>query len=333
MNAFHEAYKLADIVLNRSNLNLEFLTETYCPVALGKRNNGFLIPHHIAVPSLFARQYFTSLEMQDMRGLKLILSTLQKIREQFEIILSTVDDYSTFAYMADTFCPQGLSSFTFPIVEMRGGLTRREAYARQVTIAEYMALCGFKYVSSVFNHIIQIVLFGFPLTFEIAELFDLDAGAYLPSRLFEGAGDVLIGGMNIVSNFAPFEAYTTQDPALTDALTRFANTFSVDSRKRELVNIQSLMVNTSFLGPNSELVAALARSGMFDRKYASYNQYLTRNTGMIKLGYPLWSKIADGRRLNDNAKIKMSVDGFAGMESALSQSNYTGAELNVTMLF
>jgi hypothetical protein len=334
MSIYNLADEIARHILNAGDLDIDAITRQYTPNAIGSTSYGWTKPHPVSLPGPVASEYVNYCGL-NLDGIGEWVEIMRILRDKHKVDLNSLD-YNLFQIAAKNWLYCNTSAYYVPVITLSVSESRSKTNIRYVGMTEYMEIFKFTDVGLFFNHVIQIILFGFPFTtYYTDDVFKIQSAmAYFASRLFQGNGDLYV--MLSTGNRRQPSAFVNPDdldpePDLSEPLSNMSVGLSMSGiAKRQKMYIEmdkqairTLLNKGHFTNVNSELMTALARTNMFSLD-AEYEHYLKRSSPFSKASIELWYTITHA----GNPEPSQNAETFTAFESASSTNNYTGIERN-----
>jgi hypothetical protein len=228
------------------------LSRLYTPFARGVNRQCTVVPaEEFMCTSTTAMEYNNFLTHCDLSGLKHWIRLLQLLNAK-NLLFSNLsyEELKSICYAQNLF---DFKTWTLPTFQLSDG---DRIICRMVNFNEYAMLHDLP-VRLVFQHIVHITLFGFPILPSFCDKLRLQKvlHLYIRARLFQGVYDLLNnadGDPRYVSMFgskSQFGSHSVDQLMTTTSLT----------------DLQSMLMNTEWIGAGSEIVYAMARSKRFQQ--------------------------------------------------------------------
>jgi hypothetical protein len=204
--------------------------------------------------------------------------TLLGVMKKSGIVMSSM----TFSYLHEILDEYEipLHFFQFPTVVL--GDPRAPPSLEMSTLNELLQRYNLSTLNQALNFICQTAVFGFPLTQQVIEYFDMEdtIADYVKLRLFQGSWDSLIAGpmiaiKNFTSIFLGDEQFDIKHSELVMNELRKMNL----NNATEITRLQSQLGKVQFLGGATPYIQALANRNKI-KTSPEYKKYLS-NTNVL----------------------------------------------------
>lgn len=266
----------------------------YCPNVSDYVRNGLLLPPSALFTTPAGEEYFEHLQLNDLTGLQAWIQILGKM-------IKNKVDFSKLQSLYDTLFEIAaghinITTYEIPCVlksALQFTFDRHYIKIQTAGIWEYCKYRRLIYIQQFYDHVLQILLFGFPIEEDIiAHLGVVNVKKYVYGRILQGELEYMNNttNENVTSNFlneySPM--YVTNDEAIVDALTTIPNEMSVKS----IQNLHHTIVNSHFLGSSSKFISTLVAQNMYGSKLPhSYRNYLKKDSKFLKIGPTLYKEL------------------------------------------
>lgn len=266
-------------------VNTVLILNLYTPHARGLRKKALVTPSpEFMKTSAPAMVYLDFITMNSSFGISKWVEWLHKVLQKTK--LWKLRKLSNIQLIASKYVSADVDNWTVPTFYIRDG---DRLICKDVTIMEYCKIHnvdGFTF----FQHLIHIVLFGFPVLpsfvakLRLTKVIDM----YVRARLFQGKFDwnypsVLRKYSGFTSNFLGREQFQGSLEKLSGATT--------------YVELENILMNTTFIGADSVPMFALARKERFNilsnTPVGEYMGYVRRcqEIGNNPVGFKTYKKV------------------------------------------
>jgi hypothetical protein len=261
-----------------------------CPIASIGQVNGLLFPPCTIFGTPAGKEYYSKLILTEITGLTKWMDTIGKLTKK-HASFADFDEMYTKKILHEKI---NIDTWLIPAVEpnyAKQHFSRDYVHLKLVGVWEYCKIRKLVQFHEFVDEIIQIALFGFPLTEEVVELLGIQAvELYVKSRLLEGIGDRMLNKESISTNFFAnlSDLYKKDSSFMLNSLyTQMSHT---ENLKENFVS--KLIQNQHFLGESSEYITKLIENKMYRGGiHFFYQLYLLKNTGFKKIGPKLFSQL------------------------------------------
>ena len=301
------AAQTADFILTQGPLgDLHFMKQTYYPYALGTVSDGFVVPPAYFFTNEVSRQIANELWVIDTPSLNRWLQFIDTLRKQNGSLKYVTNIYYSLL---------NKENWSIPMIEYSMSYSNMPiARLRKVGYREYINYHSIS-DSEFFNHVIQIILFGFVISNDFLRLMGKEnTRKYISSRLIHGLidtttlrrtsspkpsffipPDALESWQSIEGQLIPSKTTTIGDQIIDENI---KNLYMARDNPFKVANIMADVSNIPkhhfFLGDNTEYMQALAVKNMITGISNDYIEYLRTGTVKNKMGYHLYNHVMKG---------------------------------------
>lgn len=277
------------VIVHRLWNRLDKFTELMTPNAVGVRNNGFICPHEdlLLSPRSKILLELPLIDLGDLNAWFQLLSFVQHHVDTLEFS-STGTFFAVCKILGVNACQLRL-----PFIEVRSGVPRlivRSSSEIRILIQSDDWLWFL-------NTLVQIALFGFPVTKENLQTMEWGPEIlfYLRARLFQGYYDRYTMnvdyGQNNTSLFMSGNQFTKVPFGLIHSMESIASARSSEQLQQRLNEIHQMSNHIHYLGDQTESMQVLNEKDMIQGTH-EYKEYLKRKTTQDKVGPVLFANIS-----------------------------------------
>lgn len=284
------AQHAATFALHNAPLSIEALKRFMSPLASSSVNNVGILGIGSQLSSSMVDSILTKSQLTSYDGVLFWLALMRSLRDEDGFDLLSFHSLTTFRTIISRKYEQFLTLGEALIPSVQRSSYEGVPQIQMVPYSEYIELHGLLDMSQFFIDLMQIILFGFPITFSTPDLLDVtleDLLSYVQFRVKQGYFDGHL--RHFKPSTSTFDDAFETDPNVellersNDQFLLDASTLSSEDEYLQLLDkhkssLFPLFSKVPHFGRATETVKALARNDLFDARDKQYLDKYLRQT-------------------------------------------------------